>query len=286
MKKTDKKTKWKYGVLAIVFSLAFVAPEVFQFVDFGTVEKNQPISWFDPNASDFFYDDTIDETSYPFNAHNESYIVCKVQNTAYANFTLDSVVYNISYGINYIPINFGNENKTYTVTFHSYDISRNIYDWFTVQPVIIDSGNVAINPDTTTDLTFESAGLISFFIIWDCSILNNFTYDELYVEYDGTVINEIREDWTHEKEIDPLIVSVFKFEGSYIQYDIFTEPGQHTIKLKGNSTVEYKIVVSGDWDEDGFSNSVEIQNFKLEPSLYNLFEPAIYGYFLKGDLFP
>jgi len=154
---------------------------------------------------------------------------------------------------------------------------------FTVQTVIIYSWNVAINPDTTIDLTFESAGLISFFIIWDCSILNNFTYDELYVEYDGTVINEIRGDWTHEKEIDPLIVSVFKFEGSYIQYDIFTEPGQHTIKLKGNSTVEYKIVVSGDWDEDGFSNSVEIQNFKLEPSLYNLFEPAIYGYFLKGD---
>ena len=47
MKKIDKKTKWKYGVLAIVFSLAFVAPELFQFVDFGTVEKNQPKSWID-----------------------------------------------------------------------------------------------------------------------------------------------------------------------------------------------------------------------------------------------
>jgi len=284
MTKINKKTKWKYGVLAIVFSLAFIAPELFQFVDFGTVEKTQPKSWFDPRLSDFFYDDTIDETSYNFNAQNQSYITCKIHNTPYANFTLDNKVYNVSYGMNYIPIDFGNQNKSYTVTFDSEDITNDVYDWFVVQPVFVASGDVVINPSTTTDITFDAGGLVSLFLTWNTNDFNNFTYDELYIEYDGTVINEIREDWDHEFEICPVFLSSAEFEGQYMQYDIFMNPGSHTIKLKGNATVYYMLVVSGDWDEDGISNQEEIQKYSYQKSgIYHIFDPVIWGHFEKSS---
>ena len=285
MKKTDKKTKWKYGLLAIFFIFAMTAPEVYQFINLGINNKQtQPKSWFDPRLSDFFYDDTIDEPSYNFNAYNESYIVCKIQNTAYANFTLDGIIYNVSYGMNYIPIDFGNINQTYTVNFDSDDISADVYDSFTVEPVIIKSGLIEINPDTTSNIVFNASGLISFLITWDCTSFNNFTYDELYVEYDGTVINEVRTDWDHEKEIDPLLISTFRFGGPYIEYSIFTEPGEHTIKLKGNASVDYIIVICDDWDGDEFSNVEEIQKSEVEiNSLYDIYKPLIYGTFVMGS---
>ena len=283
MKKTDKKTKWKNGLIAIFFIVAITAPDVYKFIDFRTVnEKTQPKSWYDPRLSDFFYDDTINETSYNFNAYDESYIVCKIQNTAYSNFTLDGTIYDVSYGMNYIPIDFGSENKSYTVTFDPDDISAKVYDWFIVQPVIIDSGIVAINPSTPTNITFKAGGLVSFFVLWNCTSFNNFTYDELYVEYDGTVINEIRGDWDHEYEVDPMLVSSIVFDGPYLQYDIHMNPGTHTIKLKGNATVDYKIVVSGDWDNDGIDNAEEIQK-ELISERYHIFSPIIWGYFEKAS---
>lgn len=282
MKKKINKTKWKYGVLAIVFSLAFVAPGLFQFVDFGTVEKEtQPESWFDPRLSAFLYDDEIDEASIPFNAYGESYIVCNVTDIAYTNFSITATgfdeEYDVSYGTNYIPVNFGEEEKTFTVTFEDYTK----IDWFVVEPVIIAMDSIDIDLDATPEeISFDSGGLVSFLVIWNCTSWNNFTYDELYVEYDGIVINEIETGWDPSLELDPSIIAKARFDGIYLQYDIYTEVGSHTIKLKGNDTVDYIIVVNGDYDGDGYGNTEEIQMDPLKAGLW--YYPLVNGYFLKG----
>ena len=284
MKRQTKK-QWKYGLITMFLIFAMTAPVVFKFIEFETVNKKpQPISWFDPKLSDFFYNDTINETSYNFNANNESYIVCKIHNAPYANFTLDGTIYNVSYGMNYIPINFGLENKSYTVLFDQSDITNDVYDWFVVQPVVIDSDSIDINLATPTDISFDAGGFVSFYIRWNYTSFNNFTYDQLYVEYDGIVINEIRNDWNNEYEIYPLLLSSFRFDGTYIQYDIHMNPGEHTILLKGNSTIEYKIVVNGDWDADSLSNSKEIQKEGIY-SCYDIFNPIVTGKFLKGSAY-
>lgn len=272
---TKKKTKYVLFVMIITYS--FIFSGINHLLDF-PVSPEVPEIYYNPLASDYLYEDNLSDETLEFNAYNESYIVCKVKDTAFANFTFEGTTYNISYGMNYIPIDFGEENETHYI----YLDDKDNYEWFAVEPVILDEGLMDINPTTKTNISFKSAGLISFLITWNCTELNNFTYDELYVEYDGIVLNEIREDWDHSLELDPSIIASFMFDGTYIQFDIFSDVGEHTISLKGNATVDYKIIVEGDWDGDGYSNVKEVQQVG-DMDIPTLFVPVISGYFLKGE---
>jgi len=279
MTKINKKRKIKYGVIAVIIIFAMIAPGVYKFIDIPSGGKRKEDNIL--GSSSFLSEVDVDEPSYSFYAWNESYIVCRVHNAPYANFTLDGQVYNVSYGMNYIPINFL-VNKSYLLTFEEEDISADVFDWFVVEPLLIDYGYVEVNPVTPTEINFNAAGLVSFFIRWNHTKQNDFTYDDLYIEYDGTAINEIRGDWDDTFDVDPLIVSLFRFDGSYIQYDIFMKPGDHTIELKGNGTICYKLVVSGDWDKDGISNAEEVQKAYKSP-FYDPFNPLAWGFFEKGS---
>ena len=71
--------------------------------------------------------------------------------------------------------------------------------------------------------------------------------------------------------------------GTYIRYDITLEPGDYTLLFQGNGSIEYKIVVNSDWDEDMFNDVDEIQQedmyeFDLDPT-----HPDIWGFFEKSE---
>ncbi|MGB5912150.1 MAG: hypothetical protein WBH31_13235 [Promethearchaeia archaeon] len=282
MTKIDKKRKIKYSVIAVIIIFAMIAPGVYKFIDIPSGgKKNVDDKWFDPYLSAFFSEDDVDLSTYPFNAWNESYAIFKIRNTAYSNITLDGQMYNISYGMNYIAIDFGEENQSHTLYLDPTDVNNDVYEWISVQPVVIKSGFIDINPVTTTSINFEAGGSVSFLLYWNMTKNNNFTYDELYVEYDGTVINEIRGDWNHDIEIDPMLISTLRFGGPYLVYKMFMKPGNHEIKLKGNATIKYKLVVEGDWDDDGLSNIEEVQKGETN-DFYNLLVPLIHGSFLMG----
>ena len=277
MKKTDKKTKWKYGLIAIFFIVIMTAPSIYRFIDLGIVEKNEQKSWYDPRLSDFLYDDTVDETSYNFNAYGESYAICMIQNIDYTTFTLDAIVYNVSYGLNMIPINFGNENISYTLSISQEDVNNNVFDWISIEPLCIKSDAFEANLDTTTDITFEAAGLISLLV------QPNFSYNWLYIEIDGTVINNIYDTDTYLEVDTPFLISSF-FNGMYLQYDLNLVPGEHVIKFLGDGEIEYKIVVSSDWDQDYLSDVDEYQRMELDEVL-DPTKPNVWGFYDLGNNF-
>lgn len=252
MTKINKIRKIERAVIVLVMLFAFLSPIVTKHVKFPEGSEMPEVPWYNPELADFLYDNTVDQTTYNFNAYNESYILCNIQNTAYANFTFNSSMYNVSYGINVIPIDFGVINQSYSIDIAQYDIDNDIFDWICVQPLIIKEESIEVNLATTTDRTFDAGGAITLLV------QANFSYNWLEIEVDDIKINEIHDTSTY-VEVDSVFLSVIRYGGIYIPYDMFLSPGQHIVKFRGNRSINYKIMCSYDWDDDYISDVEEIQ---------------------------
>ncbi len=276
MVKINKTKKIERTLIVLVLLFAFLAPTVTNHIKFPKGPEKPLIPWYDPELADFLYDDTIDRTTYNFNAYNESYIMCNISNTDYTTFTFNSTVYNVSYGLNIFPVDFGVMNVSYSISISQDDIDNNIFDWIIVEPLFIEEEVIEVNTVSTTDIVFDAGGPISILVQ-----PVNFSYNSLYMEIDGTVINEVYDIVSHD-EVDPAILAYTIFSGSYIQYDLFLDPGQHTLKFKGNGTVNFKVMVSSDWDMDFISDVIEVQN-SLFWNFYDPTESTIWGYYTLGS---
>jgi len=98
----------------------------------------------------------ISVTNHNFNAYNESYIMCDIQYTDYTNFTFNNSLYDVSYGLNILPVDFGTENVSYTLNISQNDVDNEVFNWITVQPLLIKSNLVEVELDSTTDISFEA----------------------------------------------------------------------------------------------------------------------------------
>ncbi|MFW9939769.1 MAG: hypothetical protein ACFFFT_01920 [Candidatus Thorarchaeota archaeon] len=260
-------------VLSIIFAILFAG--ITFLADWGSIKESPKIAYYDSELPYFLYEDTVDETEYSFNGYNESYIICKVQNTAYTNFTFNNTIYDASYGLNYYMVDFADVEESYDLIIEQADVNNDVFDWFCVQPLLIDEDEITVNMSTSEDITFNSGGGITLLF------QPNFTYNELWIEFDGIVI---KDDFTGSQypDVSSIELISFMYSGDYIQYDIPTIPGEHTLKFKGNGTIDYKIITDGDWDMDLIPDSEEIQ--KMEQSYkYNPTEPVVWGYFERGD---
>ena len=275
MTKINKIRKIERAVIVLVMLFAFLSPIVTKHVKFPEGSEMPEVPWYNPELADFLYDNTVDQTTYNFNAYNESYILCNIQNTAYANFTFNSSMYNVSYGINVIPIDFGVINQSYSIDIAQYDIDNDIFDWICVQPLIIKEESIEVNLATTTDRTFDAGGAITLLV------QANFSYNWLEIEVDDIKINEIHDTSTY-VEVDSVFLSVIRYGGIYIPYDMFLSPGQHIVKFRGNGSINYKIMCSYDWDDDYISDVEEIQRQDVETFLDPV-EANIWGFFELGD---
>jgi len=202
--------------------------------------------------------------------------MCKIQNTDYTTFTFNNSVYNVSYGLNIFPIDFGSMNASYTITISQDDVNDDVFDWISVQPLYIKSDNIDVNLETPTNILFYAGGMISILL------LPNFTYNCLYLEVDDTVINEMYTNYSNYEEVDSAFLIATMFDGVYLQYDLNLIPSQHVIKIKGNGTLDYKIISLGDWDNDYIYDIEEIQNEPLD-SRYDPLVSNIWGYFEMGS---
>ncbi|MFW9874014.1 MAG: hypothetical protein ACFFG0_12980, partial [Candidatus Thorarchaeota archaeon] len=281
VRQRERRIKYKYGLIACFIIGITLFSSLIPFIDynFAKFSKNDQLLpksiWFDPKLADFLYDDSIDETTYPFNAYNESYIMCKIQNTDFTTFTFNNSVYNVSYGMNIIPVNFGTVNQSYSITISQSDANNDIFDWICVQPLYIKTGNINVNLDTTTDISFHAGGMISILI------QPNFSYNWLYVEVDNVIVNNIY-NTTDYPELDSVYLMKWRYDGSYLQFDLNMSPEEHEMKIKGNGSIDYKIIVNYDWDNDLISDTEEVQKqffySELDPAIAN-----IWGHFERGD---
>lgn len=270
----ERKTKYRHGLIACLIITLILFSGITPLIDWKVKERPEPV-WFDPNLADFLYVDTIEQTTYNFNAYNESYIISKIQNTDYTTFTFNNSVYNVSYGINYFPIDFGMVSQSYSIIISQDDVNNNVFDWISVQPLYIKEDVITVNMTTPEEILFNGSGLVSILF------QPNFTYNNLYLEVDDIVINDVYSPPEYPK-IDSIYVITWKYGGTYLQFDLHMEPGQHQIEVKGNGTINYKIISSYDWDNDLISDVEEVQkqnfNSELDPTI-----PNVWGYFEKGN---
>ncbi len=270
-----KRSKFRKSIriFSIIFCILFSG--LIPLIDLPVGEYNdKPKIWYDPHLSDFLYDEDVSINN-TFNAYNESYIICKIQNTDYTKFWFNGTQYNVSYGFNIFPVDFGNVNQSYSIDISQADVNNEIFDWVSVQPLYIDSDIIDVNLISPTNISFYAGGSISLLV------QPNFSYNWLYIEVDGTIINNIYNTSIY-PELESEYFIAFNYEGEYIQYDLDLNPDQHQIKFKGNGSIDYKIISSSDWDEDYLSDAEEVQMMGLDER-YDPIVPNVWGYFEKGE---
>ena len=274
-KKLSIKKKFRNSLIAISIIFVILFSGITPLIDIPTGEREPEPVWYDPTLADFLFEDNVTQTTYNFNAYNESYIICKIQNTAYTSFTFNSSTYNVSYGLNTFPIDFGTVNQSYSIGISQSDIDNNVFDCICVQPLIIKEDTVVVNLESTTNISFYAGGIVSILV------QPNFSYNWLYLEVDNIVINNIYTT-TDYPEVDSAFLIRWRYDGTYIQFDLDMEPKLHQMKIKGNGTIDFKIVVNSDWDNDLISDVEEIQKelfyTELDPTI-----PNVWGIFEMGD---
>jgi len=126
--------------------------------------------------------------------------------------------------LNYYSIDFGTTNQSYSIGISQEDINNNVFDWISVQPLIIKEDNITVNMDNTTDVSFEGGGKISLLL------QINFTYNNFWVEVDNKVI-----------KIFDICCSANHKDDSRIRFQDYVSLSQKTAKLKKLTLRTYHI---------------------------------------------
>ncbi|MCP4762707.1 MAG: hypothetical protein GY870_13090, partial [archaeon] len=231
-------------------------------------------------TDNFLFIKNVEQENYEFVAEGACYIIIEVEDIGVTHFYLDQEYREVSYGMNIFSEDFGNSGG------HNIEINESNLQYFKsiiVEPLFLKEGEIQVDLDIKTEINFLAGGPISILL------RTNFSYDSLYVglnNSDGEYTMFKRTYATDDyPEIDPLFYSLFFEQGTYIRYDIFLEPGEHSLILGGKGTLEYIIMVNLDWDGDLLSDVEEIQkddlyNFKLDPMVAD-----IWGYYERSDEF-
>ena len=272
------KLKLKFTALALIsiIILSSFTPILSETL-YNEISKESGIS---PVATEeYLYLNEVTDTDYYFFPKGACYAIVDIVGIDITHFKIDNQIYDVSYGINIIPIEFSNQIKLHTINIEQ--VNLQYFKSLTVEPLFLAEDEIMVTLDQNTEINFKAAGPIS--------ILTriNFLYNWLYVELqnkgsESTILKNIQ-DTAEYPEVDPLFYCLFVERGTYIRYDINLGPGEYNLLLQGNGSLEYIIMINSDWDEDEISDVDEIQqkdvyNFDLEPT-----NPDIWGFFEKAN---
>ncbi len=257
-----KKYKNKLKILVASIILIILMNEIIPFLK----ANNEEI------PSQYLFLKNPANLNYKFIGKGECYLVAEIENIDFINLTLDGKEYLLSYGLNIIPICFSDDFEVHSIILPenpSYFIKT-----LSIEPLFLSEGSVDTSLDEETIIQFEAGGPISILL------QPNFSYNWLFVKLDGHIHKKVY-DIADYPEIDSQLYSYFVEKGAYCQFSITIEPGVHDLILKGNGTVNYKIIVNSDWDNDDLSDVEEVQKellFDLDPTIAD-----VWGFFQKGD---
>ncbi|MFX0024019.1 MAG: hypothetical protein ACFE9S_16955 [Candidatus Hermodarchaeota archaeon] len=280
-----KKWKNKYQIylksflllIIILFSgYTWIFNKLFNYAH-RNVKNERKNNWnpYNPDYNNFLYLDDVDQTEYLFNAKEECYILVDINGTDFTSFILDGDEYEVSYGINIFPLDYGEEFTSHALEIQEKDIEKGSYNWITIEPLILIKDNITVNLEVPYITNIFAGGPISILV------QPNFSYNWLYLEVDGKVINNIYDpiDYPY---VDSAFLCYFVEDGSHIRFDLNMRPKEHTLRFKGNGTINYQVVVNLDWDEDLIDDVEELQKSyfyeELDPTI-----PNIWGFFEKAD---
>lgn len=269
-----QKKNIKSSLLIIIFLL-------FNGISIQQVCQNHQLITSKPrlgSISDYLYLDSIQYEEYYFFAENECYILIEIEGTGFTTFILDGIEYTLSNGLNKISKLFSGGLSGFPENTHKIEIEPSQIAYFksiTVEPLLIDEGEIKTNLTSYNDIQFMAGGLISILLQL------NFSYNWLYLEVDNEKIKDLNFPMdTDFYEINSQLFSYYLDGGPYIRFDIDVAPGSHNLSLQGDGALKYKIVVNFDWDGDYLS---DVEEFQYE-LLYNVNPtvPDIWGFFDKS----
>lgn len=230
---------------------------------------------YNPIYSNYTYINNVNETLYLFNAMGTCYILAEVANIDYTSFEFDNHIYNVSYGLNIFPVDLGDTYRLHNFSIPQPVIDNNYLDWLALESLYLEQGNLTVNLTEASIVNFSGAGPVSVLVQPD------FAYNWLYLEVDDILLNDIYTTSIY-PEIDSAFYSYFFEGGSYIRFDLNLEPDLHVMKLKGNGSLNYKIMVNHDWDKDEIPDVKEVQQHSMNALLDPTY-PNIWGFFEKGS---
>lgn len=228
-------------------------------------------------TGNYLFVNNLTSNKYIFSAKGECYILVDVDNTDFSFFYLDGEKYDVSYGFNALRRRFSNPMASDDeLSNHTLEIDPSELQYFKyvcVEPIYLAQGNVNVTLNETNEIDFKAGGVISILV------QHSFPYNWLYLQLDGVILKEIYNTSDY-PEIDSALYAALIEGGSYIRFDIDVDPGDHSLKLKGNGTLNYKIVTNLDFDRDKISDADEV----LQEDLYDIdpLVPDIWGLFERS----
>ncbi|MFX1400245.1 MAG: hypothetical protein ACFE8V_03245 [Promethearchaeota archaeon] len=265
-----KKSKLKIYAFSLV--LCFLLTESIGSIELCSNTRNLLTSQ-GGSVPEYLYESYPNIQSHRFKAKGECYVIIDVINIDFTYFTLDDVLYQLSYGLNTFHMKFSDDFKTHNIMLPLNP--SNYIKQLVVQPLILAEGSEDTYSHNKTSVWFDAGGLISILL------KPEFSYNELYLEIDGNIL-KYNYSTTLYPEIDSQLYSYFIEGGEYLSFDYNADPKRkHEMKLSGDGSVEYKIVSNYDWDGDDISDIDEIQKeelYGLDPAT-----PNLWGYFQKSE---
>ena len=143
------------------------------------------------SANNYYFLDGITQVGYSFDVRNKCYILTKLNGTDFTTFELDSQLYEVNYGLNIIPIDFGNSSALHSLIFEQDDVDNQNFEWFSIQSLIIEENEIIVSLDDDYTTSFFATGTIAVMV------QPSFSYNWLFLELDGNVINDF---------YDPIII--------------------------------------------------------------------------------
>ncbi|MFX0024577.1 MAG: hypothetical protein ACFE9S_19840, partial [Candidatus Hermodarchaeota archaeon] len=276
--KSKKQLTTVFLILVIIFSgYTWMFNEYFYELNKNSQQYDDLQQSYNPLLNNYTYINDVTQSIYEFNAKGECYLLADLKGTDFTSLKLDNDQYNLSYGINIFSKDFGYECTAHTLEFQQADIDNDNFKWVCVEPLFIAMDNITVNLDQPETIYFKAGGPISILM------QPNFSYNWLYLEVDGVVINDIYHTDEY-PEFDSIVYSYFVEDGAYIRFDLDTTAKDHVMKVKGDGTIEYKIIVNLDWDEDLIHDVEEVQKELFIEDL-NPIQPNIWGFFEKSSKF-
>jgi len=269
--KSTKKLKFKLKITAVVLITIFLMTEIIPFIK-ANGNENEILPQY------LFLRQPVNMGYHNFTAKGECYLYAEIENTDFVYVELDEEEYELSYGINIIPVEFSEIFEEHTLSLP--DSASTCIKSLAIEPLFLAEGNLTIPTSIGLDyanLSFDAGGLISILL------KPNFSYNELYVQLDEIVLKD-RYDTENYPEIESQLYSYIAEGGSYIRFDIEVQANSHLLTIMGNGSVEYIIMINDDWDEDDLPDVLEVQKqdfngfHDLGPTI-----PNIWGFFEKSE---
>ena len=177
LEKKFKNKKLIAGVLISIILVSSYAPFIADYINkLNLINNENEITdgIYDPNLAYYLYENNVSKSEYSFNAEEECFILVEIKDIDFTWFVLDGYIYNVSYGLNIIPVDFENPLEPHQILINSSNLDY--FKSITVEPLFLAEGTLETLLCQDKEVNIQAGGPISILV------RPTFAYNWLYIE--------------------------------------------------------------------------------------------------------